>query len=248
MDYKAKEESATAELTKIAEDQACKEADVLEVKHSLPMSRKLYVENKTAQYLNELKKELAKLLVQMNKVSVVINEKLQNLPDIERNVYAKELTLAVEILNNQDIDSAKFEEAGSLQKIVKLSNETLLWIYRIGAQFFEEKKFEDSICFFRFLVILNPNVCDYWIALGTAQQAFADKSQALLSFSLAVILEPEHVEARRLCAEANMSLGQFEEAFVEIQALAEIIKKQKLDSLRPLLEELQNKVRVKQSI
>ena len=246
MKYEIKESAALSELASIAEGIVNELADELEVKRPLPVSRKLYVEGKTLILAKTLQEEYKKVLLQMSRVGEVLDDELTRLPEIERESYSKELSLAMEMLKS-GIDSDDLEKAGSLQSLLKLRNETLLWIYRLGAQRFEEKKFDEALSFFMVLVALNSRVCDYWIALGTTQQALLLDADALISFSLAAVLDPEYAMPKCHSAEIYLRLGRFDEASLEIEALAEIIQKKNLDSLKSYLECLQNKLVNRQS-
>ena len=221
-------------------------ADELEAKQPLPISRKLYVEGKIASLVDSLQKDYKTLLSHMQKLNAILVLELHTLPQVKRAQHRQEFILATNRLKSE-IDSEELTKAGSWQALLKLSNETLLWIYQLGLQRFQEENFEEALSIFFTLALLNSHVCDYLIALGTTQQSLSLEIPALHTFSLASILEPEHEIPRCRCAEIYTRLEQFDDALLEIEALGEIIKNKKLDSLRPHFELLENKAKNKQS-
>lgn len=243
MNYSAKE----PEFTKLADIIVNAQADELEAKQPLPISRELYVKGKTAALIETLQKDYKNLQLCMEKLNEILILELHTLSQVKRAQHRQEFILATNRLRS-NIDPEELTAAGSWQNLLKLSNETLLWIYQIGYQRFEENKLEEAFSAFLTLVMLNPLVCDYLIALGITQKALSQETPALHTFSLASILEPEHAIPRYHCAEIYLLAGKFDDALLELKALGEIIQKQNINSLRSPFELLQSKARNKQAI
>ena len=243
MNYNTTEPS----FTEIASLVANAQADILEAKQPLPTSRKLYIEEKTKQLTTILEDDYNKLLLHMKRLNEILILELHLLPQVKRALHRQELILATNKLRSH-IDPEEVAAAGSWQKLLNLTNETMLWIYQVGYKQFEEKKLEQALSIFLTLAILNPHICDYLIALGTAQLALAQKTQALHTFSLASILEPEHPIIRFRCAEIYLDSEQFDDALLELEALREIIEKEKLNSIKPYFEFLKNKANNKEPL
>ncbi len=210
------------------------------------MPREKYVKQKILGLIHDLEENHKKILDSMTQARKTLLVDLKNLPDIEKEHHAKELLIAMDKLSH-NIEIEQITAATSWQKFLGLSNETLIWIYKLGFQFFENKNNEEAFPLFLMLTLLNPFVADYWIALGFVQKGLSLEVVALDSFSLAALLNPDNPTPRYQNAEIHLHLGQFDKALLELESLAEIIEKQKLDSLKPEFELLFNKAQNKQT-
>ncbi len=126
----------------------------------------------------------------------------------------------------------------SYQAFVGLSDETLLWMYQVGDQFFGEQRFEEAFAIFSLVTQLNPLVCDFWIAFALTQMRQNDPSEALKSFAFAIVADPSHPIPRYQSAKLYLQLEQKQDAMIELEVLEEIIRLKQLDSLSPLVTEL----------
>ena len=226
----------------IAESQA----DELAVKQRLMMPREKYIEQKTLGLIHDLEKEHKKTLHYMEQARKLLLEDLKNLPDQEKEHHARELLLAMSKLSH-NVEMEEVIAATSWQKFLGLSDETLIWIYKLGLKFFEKKSNEEALSLFLMLPMLNPLVADYWIALGFAQKELSLQDLALNSFSSASFLNPDNPTPVYQNAKIYLHLGQFDDALQELEVLTGIIEKQKLDFLKPQLELLLTKAQNKQT-
>ncbi len=241
---KLKNDSVFAEMAKlIAEGQA----DELQSKQKLLMSRDVYIEQKTTALILELEKAYKELLHHMEKGRELLLESLNLLPYAEQEHHAKEFLIAMNKLS-LPIEIEQVSKAGSWQKFLGFTNETIFWIYSVGFKFFEEKKYENALALFLMLTLLNPAVSDNWISLGFSQKNLFLNTQALNSFFIASSLAAENPTPRYQSAEIYLCLGEFDKAAVELDALTHIVESQKIDSLRPLLESMINKIKNRQSL
>ncbi len=216
-------------------------AEELLVKQRLMMPKDRYIKEKTQSLVHDLEKEHEKNLLYMERARELLFLALENLSGEEKERYTKELLIATEKLS-QNIEMEQITEDTPWQKILGLSDATLIWIYKLGFHFFEQKNNEDALSLFLLLSMLNPLASDYWIALGFAQKELSLESLALTSFSLAASLDPENPTPNYQSAEIYIQLGLLDQAVLEVQTLAKIIERQKLDFLKPDLENLLNRI------
>ncbi len=231
----------TQRFRKVAVAVAEAKADELEVKQGLPMNREEYIKIEAKAIQESMFFEYEKLCDHMEKSSAVLEEALQKLPPVEKEKMRDDLVSAWSKLGTIDEDSALQKD--SLQAFLGLSNQVLLWIYQVAHNSFKENRHEEAQDLFFILVLLNPMVRDYWVALGYAYQARDLQERALESFSLASLLDPEHAVSRYQSAKIYLSQGEFHDALAELEVLEEIIHKQHLDFLRPHFETLQMQAR-----
>lgn len=232
-------------FTEIARVVANAQADELAVKQRLMIPRDLFVEQKMESIVEALKEENKKILDSLAKANELLMEDLNLLSNEEREHHVQELEAAIDKISGK-IDQEVLAQADSLQKILGLSNETVLWIYKLGYKYFEMGKYEESYSLFLVLTLLDPLVGDYWSALGFAQRGLLLDANALKSFSLASNLSPANPTIRYQLAEIYLKLKQPVEAMTEAGILMEIIKKQNLDGLKPHAELLLSAVQKEQ--
>lgn len=226
---------------------ACARAEELEVKNGLLIPKDQYIENVMDSIEAIFTTEYEKILDQMREAYHLLQHEIQRLPLLEKDLYNKEITLAREKLRNT-MDLQDLADTSYLQQFLGFSDKTLLWIYQVEFNYLEQEKFKEALAIFSLLPLLNPFICDYWIALGFAQKANTLDAEAICSFSFASILNPKNPVSRYRSAELYIKLGRFDDALVELEVLSEIIHTEKLHFLRSNLETLQSKARNRSSI
>jgi tetratricopeptide (TPR) repeat protein len=145
---------------------------------------------------------------------------------------------------------APYEGRGSItvgpedtfQKVLGFSNETLFWIYSVGQQFFMQEKKEEAFVLFEFLTAVNPIVCDYWIAQGLSLRGLSRVDDALYSFTMASLMEPNNPVPRYNATELYLEKNLVADAKVELDMLEEIIEMNELIELKPSLVAIKNRV------
>ena len=220
---------------------ATAKADEVEVKNSSSINRREYIKNEATSIQKELTTEYKKLCSHIKKSSKVLEEEVQNLPKVEQERIQKEIKSALRKIENvgEELDEP------CLQTYLGLSNETLFWIYETAYNSYQNNRHEEAQDLFFLLVLFNPMVRDYWMALGHAYNArcFYDKAQE--AFSLASFLDPEYAPSRYQSAQLYLEAGAFEDALAELAVLEEILNKEEDPSLRAQFEKLRTRARNK---
>lgn len=238
----------------LAELIANTQADELQVKNQLLTSRENYVADKTASILQSLEEQSKKMLHSMQKLNTILTQELALLSKPEQEIHTKEFNIALERLDQIKkspegiTKDPTLLDSESWQKFLGLSEATVLWLYQIGRQHYEQQKLEEAQTLFHLLIMLNSLDCDHWIGLGFTQKSLSQPQQALDFFAMAILLNPENPISRYQSAKLYLELGQFEDALIELEVLSQIVEKEKLDFLKSDIEVLFTKARNRQSL
>ena len=215
------------------------------VTHGAFFPKDEYIKEKTAKILLQLSEHFQNT-EEIFKLSFrLLYEELSSLPEKER--ITQEFSHALEmigLLTNLE-ELAKHTEllpANTYQEFLGISNETLLWMYKVGHKFYEEKNFDNASAIFRLVVQLNPLVYDYWTAFAFAQLNQNKPEDALHSFASAIYIDPEGPVARYQSSKIYLSLGKTEDALIELEVLENIANTNNRESLKPLIEELKAQI------
>lgn len=238
----------------LAELLANRQADELQVKNQLLTSRENYIAEKTASISQTLQDQSKKMLDSMEMLHDLLLQELATLSNTEKEEIKKEFTTALERLSKINaspeglIKDPKILSSDTWQGFLGLSSKTLLWLYQIGRQHYEQNRLEEALTFFQLLIMLNTLDCDHWIGLGFTQKSLSQLPEALNSFAVALILNPKNPMPRYQSAKLYLQLGQFEDAVIELDILSEIIQEESLDFLKSEVEILYNKAKIRQSL
>jgi tetratricopeptide (TPR) repeat protein len=218
-------------------------AEEQEGKGNPVIDKEAHIEKESTQILDALMVENKKAVALAKESSLIMVEELKLLPLEKQKQLGQEFVSAMKNLEGYE-EAVPLEEE-SLKETLGLSVELLSWIYGIGHKLFKEEQYKKAEGIFSVLVLLNPMVCDYWMAIGFTHEALDCQEKALYAFSYASLLDFENPASRYKSAEVYFKLEKFEDALVELEILEEIITKQNLDNLRIELKALKNKVQVK---
>ena len=220
-------------------------ADELEVKGGLLTPRKSYIKHKTDEITQSIDAELLKREQRMKKAGEIIKGKLSSLAPAEKERVERELRHSAESITSLLTPSENSEgmtEDKTMQSILGISNETLLWIYSIGYELSLAKHHEEALCIFQTLTTLNPLVADYFVAEGLAERALHHNKEALNSFAMASLMNPNQAISRYNSAELYLEQHQAEDASLELEVLEEIIAAGNLTDLKPAAESLRSRI------
>ncbi len=194
-------------------------------------------------FLSECDKYFSSEETLYQKAYQIVKEKLVLLSPLEQK------RVKTEMANNANLDTVFLEKLQNKDIVgmvnaseTNFSKETHLWLYGIGCELFQTKHYNDAKAIFFFLTKLDGLYPDYWIGLGLSKRNLHEKEEALNSFAIASILDPEHPTARYNSAELYLEMNEPDDALLEYEVLAEIIEKKKLLELKPSLEALKNRI------
>ena len=222
-------------------------ADELEVKGGLLTPRKSYIKHKTEEMTQAIDAELLKREKRMKKAGEIIKEKLSSLAPTERERVEKEMghsAKSITSLLTPSENSEEMAEDKTMQSILGLSNETLLWIYSIGYELSLIKHHEEALCMFQMLTTLNPLVADYFVAEGLEERALHHNKEALNSFAMASLTNPDLAISRCHSVDLYLKLHQVEDASLELEVLEELIAAGNLTDLRSVAESFRSRIQI----
>lgn len=75
------------------------------------------------------------------------------------------------------------------QDLLDYSDETIAQCYRLALLLLGEKRYEEAIDAFLFLVVMNPHQYDFWIGLGMVQQLCHRYELAIDAYEVAAICD-----------------------------------------------------------
>lgn len=174
----------------------------------------------------------------------VLKKNLSNLPVHRKEEIEDEMEKAFDGLLTYMENPVTGDITDSLQSRIGLSNETMLWMYHVGHDSFVNKKYDESQAVFFLLTILNALVSDYWTALGMSQRYIHKEEEALYSFAMASILNPDKPLPRYHSADIYCDLGQIEDARAELDELSRIVHGLKDKEWDKTLEAIRSKINV----
>jgi hypothetical protein len=230
-------------FTTLANAYAEQKMTELKIKGGLLEPEDTYLEKEKTALLNDLDKHLSQEEKLYEEASHIIKEQLSQLPNIEKGRINKEIANNSHLFTDflKKIDGRNLEEISKATQM-HFSEETYKWIYDIGYKAFQAANYKNAKAVFFFLTKVNSSCADYWVGLGISQRNLNEKEEALNSFSIASLLNPEHPSSRYNSSELYLELGQTQDALLEYEVLAEIIETQKLNDLKLTLKELKNKI------
>lgn len=136
-----------------------------------------------------------------------------------------EFAKAKEILKNLDLDQPI---EGNFQSLLKLSNESIQFLFDLAQKKYTEKQFLDCLSLFSLLTTLCPNDLDFLYRFGIAAQVCEKYQLALQAFEIVNSLE-ENIGAHLFASECLLKLDHKTQAKDQLQKAKEIIKAKNLE-------------------
>ncbi len=131
-----------------AKEIASQKLEDLNVNDGLIMSKEFYLNRETACAEEMLSKQMEQYHHRIQRAKELVFTELKKLSKEEKDIYEQELLRAIlEIVN---VEAMEVLQLGSWQKALKLSDKTVVWIYKLGYFYFNEKKYEEALSLFYF--------------------------------------------------------------------------------------------------
>lgn len=90
-------------------------------------------------------------------------------------------------MNFEDFQK-RLEEGKHLQDILGFTPSMMAEFYEAASRLFEKQMYSESADAFVFLSTLNPRIDSYWIGLGMSEQMNNNYNDALIAYSMAILL------------------------------------------------------------
>jgi type III secretion system low calcium response chaperone LcrH/SycD len=136
----------------------------------------------------------------------------------------------------------------SLQQTYEISNETMSYLYQAAKRLLDKKYYIEAAAAFAFLSLFSPTVCDFWTSLGTASSKLHREEEAILSFSLAALANPNTPWPHLYSADCYKTLKNYEMALECTDLALKVAKEQpEFQSLMNDIAAVKEQIRVKAS-
>lgn len=97
--------------------------------------------------------------------------------------------LLKKIEDNQWVEE-QFESNKMIQEILEVSDQRMDQFFFIACNMLKEKKIQESLQTFLFLLFLNSNRYDYWLGLGSANLLQGNYEGAIDAFEMSAMMQP----------------------------------------------------------
>lgn len=109
---------------------------------------------------------------------------------MKENLHPLELSDPIKKkLRNEEEFLEELFQTTSAYKVLGLSDNTLAECYRLGLLLLGDKKYEEALDVFLFLVLLDSTQYDFWIGLGMMQQLCHRYEMAIDAYEVAAICD-----------------------------------------------------------
>jgi type III secretion system low calcium response chaperone LcrH/SycD len=155
------------------------------------------------------------LVVTLNKVNFMVAE----------HFSLHDLLDAHQIVKNSDKIEELLSNGKLLQEVMGFSNDLMNEKLRIAQQIYQQQDFEKAKNIYAYLVLLNPYKFIYWMGLAATQMHLSLYQEAVMSYSMAVVVNPNDPNPLYFAAYSYLKLGDEENAFKSLSLAVEIAKK-----------------------
>lgn len=128
----------------------------------------------------------------------------------------------------------------SLMKIMGISEEMLTYFYQAANRYFKHKDFQKASDAFYAIAGLDPGRYNVWIALGLSEARNQHFESALISFSMASIIDADSANPYLFSAECCLKNNRIEEARVYLELAQEAANNSTFKDKQLLLTSIQN--------
>jgi len=110
------------------------------------------------------------------------------------------------------------EKAAGGQELPQFSTETCNTLYAIAFNFYENRKYQEAVHFFRFLTVVDTFNRANWMGLGAAQQMNKEYEEAVDSYGFAALLNENDPFAHFHAAECFFAIGQHQKGNIALDS------------------------------
>lgn len=172
-----------------------------------------------------------------------INEDLEvHLSTVDRERISQEWEHGVEawIAKSKKIEEQTTPPPESLMEILELSENTFNDFYQAANRYFKQKDFQKASDAFYSIAGLDARRYNVWISLGLSEAHNQRFEPALISFSIASIIDPAAPEPYLFSAECCLKDNRREEARIYLDLAEEAVKNSARNDKHILLTTIQN--------
>ena len=127
----------------------------------------------------------------------------------------------------------------SLMEVIGISEETLNHFYHSANRHFQAKDYKAASDAFYVIAGLDPNRFNVWMALGLSEAHTGRYEPALISFSIASLLDSKAINPYLFSAECCIKNNQIDEAKAYIKLASDAVHQSALKDKQPLQDSIQ---------
>lgn len=127
---------------------------------------------------------------ELKRAGEILIKWIQTLPQAEREKVTKELMKINQKIASDPLILTKFLSGDfNLQKLLQVEDSFMQQIYTIAIGYQDESHHLDAAALFKFLIVLNPYVTDFWIGLGFSSMHLHELEEAQNYFDTAITMD-----------------------------------------------------------
>lgn len=185
---------------------------------------------------------MKEMFLRFSEIYVILNPYLEASNPKDRDKIIEDFQKLAVI--GDKISEIKNQEPIAIQQLCDFSDATLNWLYNVSLDCINNNQLDSAIDLLRYINFINPYIAESWTSLGFCHQKQHHLVEALESFSIAKILNPEIIQPRLFSAYCYFDLNKSQEAMNEVNEL-EIWLERSLqkEQFLPYLHNLKNRYR-----
>jgi len=110
-----------------------------------------------------------------------------------------------------------FERGGTWQDLLHYDDNVLQTQYQKGYELYHKADYKNAAAAFSYLTLLNPYNYNFWMGLGIAKQSERLYEEAIVSYTAAEAMDPEHPLPHLHLAQCYYALTLREKAVEQLQ-------------------------------
>lgn len=146
-------------------------------------------------------------------------------------------------MRNPKTAMAQWSEHLVMQGILGFSGETMAEVYEIAKSLHHERRYDEAINVYLYLIYLNPYVAWFWQGLGRSWKAALEFVSACYAFSVAINCEPLSLELYRDAVNCYLDMNEYTSADLLLQHGIDHAREMQAPTLLNQLESIRTYVR-----
>ncbi len=143
---------------------------------------------------------------------------------------ARQGDLFSKIDNSGDIDTVLAKQK-VFQDVLGFSADDVSKLFQQAIAFLHQHRFDEAIIAFRFLIRINPYICDFWIGLGAALQSQGAYAEALANYLVAETMDPVRIDTYGYAVDVCLEMHDITQAKTVLKSGYTYIKNHSKDAI-----------------
>ena len=118
-----------------------------------------------------------------------------------------------------------FEKGGSWEELLGYDTNVMAAQYKVAYDLYQSADFKNAASAFSYLTVLNPYEHTYWMGLALCKQADRSYEEAIVAYTMAEAIHPEHPVAHLHLAQCYYAIQQREKVTEHLKQAIEVAGK-----------------------